>query len=226
MFIRKKTYAPFPTIWHLRICMTYDLLTWISIRIIYTSRVIYLQNLKRSWIIHYTRCESPTWPLTYSYDRMNLILLAIFNSWRNIHLRSLKLLGQTGLAIRWRQILHLTLTNPTSIVVICLPTKLEALGTENYPLKKFWEPDITFDLDIVQTDLNSNRDHWITNNYFPTEFKMSGQSIFDLSVAQCVGRPTCYLTLTFDLLTGISFINWGQKNAYFILNDLGPINFC
>ena len=80
--------------------LTFDLLTWISIEIIYSSRTIYLPSLKllgqkRSWVIRCTRFGRLIWPLTLTFDLLTWLSIRIIYLSRTIYLPSLKLLGQS-----------------------------------------------------------------------------------------------------------------------------------
>ena len=37
-------------------------------------------------------------------------------------------------------------------------------------MRKVWETDMNFDLDLIPTDLNINRDHLPIKDYLPTKF--------------------------------------------------------
>ena len=88
---------PFPNIG--RIGLTFDLLTWISIGIIYSSRTFYLlskaSGAKRYWVIRCTRFGRLTWPWTLAFDlnikRDHLLI--------KDYLSSLKVLGQRVLEL-------------------------------------------------------------------------------------------------------------------------------
>ena len=77
--------------------LTFDLLNWISIGVIYSSRTIYLPSLKRSWVISCPRWGRLAWPLTF--DLLNWISIGVIYSSRTIYLPSLKLLGQSVLEL-------------------------------------------------------------------------------------------------------------------------------
>ena len=80
--------------------LTFDLLTWLSIGIIYSSRD-YLptkfeaSGAKRCWVIRCTRFGRLTWPLTLTCDLLTWLSIGIIYSSRTIYLPSLKLLGQS-----------------------------------------------------------------------------------------------------------------------------------
>ena len=85
--------------------LTFDLLTWKSIGIIYSPRSIYLPSLKllgqsasgatRSWVISCTRWSKLAWPLPLTFDLLTWKSIGIIYSPRTIYLPSLKLLGQS-----------------------------------------------------------------------------------------------------------------------------------
>ena len=100
--------------------LTFDLLTWKSIGIIYSPRTIYLPSLKllgqsvlelsvaqgestkfeasgakRSWVISCTRWSKLARPLTLTFDLLTWKSIGIIYSPRTIYLPSLKLLGQS-----------------------------------------------------------------------------------------------------------------------------------
>ena len=74
--------------------LTFDLLTWISIGIIYSSRTTYLHvpRGKAFLSLSCTRCVRLTWPLIL--DPLTWILKGAIFSSRTIYLQILKLLGQ------------------------------------------------------------------------------------------------------------------------------------
>ena len=71
--------------------LTFDLLTWISIGIIYSPRTIYL--------ISCTRWSKLAWPLTLTFDLLTWKSIGIIYSQRTIYLPSLKLVGQSVLEL-------------------------------------------------------------------------------------------------------------------------------
>ena len=86
-----------------------------------------------------------------------------------------------------------------------LPTKFEAFGA-----KSSWVISCTRcgrpTWPLRPTDLNINRDHLLIKDYLPTKFEASvANSSWVISCTRC-GRTTWLLTLTFDLLAGISLI--------------------
>ena len=106
--------------------LSFDLLTWISIGIIYSPRPIYLPILKllctlpfmfeaswanQSWVFSYSRCGSRTWPLTLTFD----LLIRITNS-----------------------IIYSSRT-------LCIPTECAGSGTNR---SWVWETNMNLDLDL------------------------------------------------------------------------------
>ena len=57
----------------------------------------------------------------------------------------------------------------------------------SYQLHKVSETIMTFDLDLIPTDLNIDRGHLLFKDYLHTKFEAFGQSLLELSVAQDVG---------------------------------------
>ena len=111
-----------------------DLLTWISIGIIYLLIKNYLSTkfedsgAERSWVISCTRCGRPTWPLT------KILIGIIYSSW-TIFLPSLKLLGQSVLELSVAQNVNMTfdlwstdlsIEKDHLLIKNYLPTKFEA----------------------------------------------------------------------------------------------------
>ena len=87
--------------------LTFDLLTWISIGVIYSSRTIYLPSLKLlgqsvlelSVAQGCTRWSRLAWPLTLTFDLLTWISIGVIYSSRTIYLPSVKLLGQSILEL-------------------------------------------------------------------------------------------------------------------------------
>ena len=167
--------------------LTFDLLTWLSIGIIYSSRTIYLPSLKlqvqsvpelsiaqglRDW--H----DLWPWPLTYQPDyqwgsstHQGLYTYQVWSFWGKVLL--------------------------------------------SYPLHKIWKTDMTFDLDLWPTDLTINRDHLLVKDYLPTKFEASGAKRSWVIRCTRFGRLTWPLTLTFDLLTWLSIgIIYSSRTIY------------
>ena len=125
--------------------LTFDLLTWISIGIIYACRTIYLRSLKllEQSVLELSVAQGlgdwhDLWPTDLN---TNNVSIGIIYSCRTIYLPSLKL--------------------------------LEHLAFLSYQLHKVWETDMTFDLDLWPTDLNINRDHLLIKDYLPIKFEAS-----------------------------------------------------
>ena len=98
--------------------LTFDLLSWISIGIIYSSRSIYLpkfeaSGVKRSRVILGTRCWRRTPNLTLIFDLLTGIIIS-----RTIYSPSLKLLGQIS-------VLEL-------LFAVWLHTKIHAIDSKCY----------------------------------------------------------------------------------------------
>ena len=80
--------------------LTFDLLTWISIGIIYSPRTIYLPSLKllgQSVLELSVAQGEVNWHLTLTFDLLTWKSIGIIYSPRTIYLPSLKLLGQSVL---------------------------------------------------------------------------------------------------------------------------------
>ena len=191
----KTQMPPFPNI--RRVGLTFDLLTWMSIGIIYSSRTIYLPSLKLQgqsvpelsiaqglrdwhdlwpwpfgakgcWVIRCTSFERLTWPLTFD-------LL-------------------TWISIVW---------------------SLWGKELLSYPLHKVWKTDMIFDLDLWPTDLTINRDHLLIKDYLPSKFEASGAKRSWVISCTRFERLTWPLTLTFDLLTWLSIgIIYSPRTIY------------
>ena len=59
---------------------------------------------KHSWVISYTRCGRPTWPLTLTFNLLTWLSIGIIYSSRTIYLPSLKLLGQRILSYQLHKV--------------------------------------------------------------------------------------------------------------------------
>ena len=162
--------------------MTLDLLTWLSIGVIYLSRTIYLPSLKLlgQSILELSVAQGEVdwhdlWPTDLNINRGHLLIfvlltwisIGVISSSRTIYLPSLKLLGQS--------ILELSV----------------AQGEVD------WH-------DLWPSDLNINRGHLLIKDNLPTKFEASGaMRSWVISCTRC-SRLAWPLTLTFDLLTWIS----------------------
>ena len=80
--------------------LTFDLLTWKSIGIIYSPRTTYLpttfeaSGAKLSWVISCTRWSRLAWPLTLNFDLLTCKSIGIIYSPMTIYQPRLKVLGQ------------------------------------------------------------------------------------------------------------------------------------
>ena len=84
--------------------LTFDLLTWTSIGVIYSSRTIYLPRLKLvgQSVLELSVCirwSTLSWPLTLTFDLPTWISIGVIYSSRTIYLPSLKLVGQSILEL-------------------------------------------------------------------------------------------------------------------------------
>ena len=213
--------------------LTFDLLTWLSIGIIYSSRTIYLPSLKLlgQSVVELSVAQGLEdwhdlwpWPLTW-------LSIGIIYSSRTIYLPSLKLLGQSVVELSvaqgledWHDLWPWPLTY--------WPDYQEGSSTHqglstyqvwsfwgkallSYPLHKVWKTDMTFDLDLWPTDLTINRDHLLIKDYLPTKSEASGAKRCWVIRCTRFGRLTWPLTLTFDLLTWLSIgIIYSSRTIY------------
>ena len=141
----KTLMPPFPNIW--RIDLTFDLLTWISIGIIYSSRTIYLPSLKLLGQSVLELSVAQVWETDMTFD------LDLWPTDLNID-------GD-----------HLLIKDYLPTKFEASGAKRSWVS---YSLHKVWETDMTFDLDLWPTDLNINRDHLLIKDYLPTMFEASG----------------------------------------------------
>ena len=144
-----------------------------------------VSGAKRSWLISWTRCGIPTWPLTLTFNLLTWKSIGIIYSSRTIYLPSLKHLGQSVLEISctrcgiltWPMTLTFDLLTWRSIGIIY------SSWTSYLPSLKFLVQSI-LDLSVAQgvgdqhdlwpTDLKINRDHLLIKDYLPTKFEASG----------------------------------------------------
>ena len=167
--------------------MTFDLLTWLSIRIIYSSRTIYLPSLKLVGQcvveLYVAQCLEDwhglwPWPSTYWPD---------YQKGSSTH---------QGLST-------------------CQGWSFWGKALLSYQLHNIWETDMTFDLDLWPTALTINRDHLLTKDYLPTTFEASGAKRCWVIRCTKFWRLTWPLTLTFDLLTWLPIgINYPPRTIY------------
>ena len=153
--------------------LAFDLLTWLSIEIIYSSSNIYLPSLKLlgqsvlelSVAQYEVDCHDLwPWPLTY-----------------------------------WPECQYWSSTHQGISTYQVWSFRGKALLS--YLLHNVWETEMTFHLDLWPTDLNVNRDHLLIKDYLPTKFEASGAKCCWVIHCTRFGRLTWPLTLTFDLLT-------------------------
>ena len=154
--------------------LTFDLLTWMSIGIIYSSRTIYLPSLK---------LQGQSVP--------KLCLAQGLRDWQSDMTFDL---GPSDLTIKRDHVL----------IRDYLPTKFEASGAKRCWVirctrfgRLTWPLTLTFDLTI-------NRDYLLTKDYLPTKFEASGAKRCWVIRCTRFERLTWPLTLTFDLLTWLS----------------------
>ena len=97
------------------------------------------------------------------------------------------------------------------------------------PFPNIWIIGLTFDLDLWPTDLNSNMDHLLMQDYLPTKFEVSEAKRSWVISCTRFGRLTWLLTLTFDLLTWISIgIIYSSRTIdrdHLLIKDYLPTKF-
>ena len=120
--------------------MTFDLLTWISIGVIYSSRTIYLPSLKLlgQSVLELSVAQGEVdW---HDLDLLTWISIGVIYSSRTIYLPSLKLLGQSVLELSvaqgevdWHDLwpTDLNINRGHLLMEDYLPTKFEASGTKH-----------------------------------------------------------------------------------------------
>ena len=167
--------------------LTLDLVTWLSIGIMYSSRTIYLPSLKLlgQSVVELSVAQGLEdwhdlwpWPLTYWPDYQKGS--STHQGLSTYHVWSL-----------WGKVLL------------------------SYPLHKVWETDMTFDLDLWPIDLTINRNHLLIKDYLTTMFEACGAKRCWVIHCTRFGRLTWPLTLTFDLLTWLSIgIIYSSRTIY------------
>ena len=165
--------------------LTFDLLTWMSIGIIYSSRTIYLPSLKLQGqsVPELSVAQGlidwhDLWPWTYWPDYQ-------YGSCTHQGLSTYQVWSFWGKALL------------------------------SYPLHKVWKTAMTFDLDLWPTDLTIDRDHLLIKDYLPTKFEASVAKRCWVIRCTRFERLTWPLTLTFDLLTWLSIgIIFSSRTIY------------
>ena len=198
---------------------TFDLLTWLSIGIIYSSRTIYLPSLKLlgqsvielSVEIAVCKTQMPPplpqhkksrlnlWPTDLNVNRDHLLIKDYLpTKFEASGAKCSRVIRCTRFErLIWPLTLTFYLLTWLSIGIINssrtinLPSlKLLGKALLSYQLHKVWETDMTFDLDLWPTDLTINRDHLLTKDYLPTKFEASG--------AKCFGVISCTSLMATD----------------------------
>ena len=158
----------FPTYWEQARPLTFHLLTWILIDIIYSSRT-YLP----------TTFEASSWANAFLSYQLHKV-------WETNIPFDLDL---------WPT--DMNINRDHLLIKDYLPTKFEASGAKCYQLHKVWYTDKTFDLDLWSTDLNNHRDHLHIKDYLPTMFEASGaKHSWDISCTKLRDTDTLTYRLT------------------------------
>ena len=159
----------------------FDLLTWLSIGIIYSSRTIYLPSLKFLGQsvpeLSVAQCLRD-WHDLWSWPWLSI---GIIYSSRTIYLRSLKRLGQSVPELSVAQCLRdwhdlwptdLTIHRDHLLIKDYLPTKFEVSGAKrSRVIRCTMFERLTWPLTLT---LTINRDHLLIKDYLPTKFEASG----------------------------------------------------
>ena len=165
--------------------MTFDLLTWISIGVIYSSRTIYLPSLKLlgQSVLELSVAQGEVdwhylWPTDLNINRGHLLIKDY-----------LPIKFEASRAKR-------------SWVTSC--TRWSRLA---------WTLTLTFDL--LTWILNINRGHLLIKDYLPTKFEASWAKRSWVISCTRWSRLAWPLTLTFDLLTWISIgVIYSSRTIY------------
>ena len=171
--------------------LTFDLLTWISIGVIYSSSNQGLSTYqvrtcwaKRCGVISCTRWSRLAWPLTLTFHLLTWILIGAIYSSRTINLKCLKPEEQNLLEF------------------------LVAQGEVDW-----------HDLYLWPTDLNSNRGNLLIKDYLPTKLSLWGKVFLSYQLHKVKGyrqtdrqtdRPTCAKQYAPPFSKG----GGGDKNLY------------
>ena len=207
---------PFTNMWRVGLTFDLDLLTWLSIGIIYSSRT----STYQFWT---STCQF------WSFWGKAFLSYPLHKVWKTDMTFDLDLdLWPTDL----------TIPRDHLLIKDYLPTKFEASGEKrswvircklcgNWNIilwncscfativHKVWKSDMTFDLDLWPTDLTIPRDHLLIKDYLPTKFEASGAKHSWVIRCTRFGRLTWPLTLTFDLLTWLSIgIIYSSRTIY------------
>ena len=172
--------------------LTFDLLTWIWIGVIYSPRTIYLLSLKllgqnvlelsvAQGEVNWHDFDLDLWPTELKINRSHLLIKDYLPT-------KFEASGAQRSCVisctRWSKLAwHLTLNLLTwiSIGIIYSPRTIYQPS-----LKLLWQSVLEFsvaqgevdwhdlDLDLWPTDLKINRDHLLTKDYLPTKFEASG----------------------------------------------------
>ena len=180
--------------------VTFDLLTWISIGVIYSSRTIYLASLKLlgQSVLELSVAQGEVdwhdlwpWPLDLNINRGHLLIKDYLPtkfeaSWAK---RSWVISCTSWSRLAWPLTLTFDLLTWISIWVIYSSrtiylASLKLLGQSVLELSVAQGEVDWHDLWPWPTDLNINRGHLLIKDYLPTKFEASWESILELSVAQ------------------------------------------
>ena len=168
--------------------MTFDLLTWISIGVIYSSRTIYLPSLKvmGQSVLELSVAQGEVnwhdlWPTDLNINRDHLLtkdyLPTKFEA--SGAKRSWVISCTRWSKLAWRLTLTFDLLTWKSIGIIYSPRtiylpSLKLLGQSVLELSVAQGEVNWHDLWPWPTDLKINRDHLLTKDYLPTKFEASG----------------------------------------------------
>ena len=187
---------PFPNMWRVELTfdLPFDLLTWISIGIIYSSRTIYLPRLKLlgQSVLELSVAQGVgewhdlwLWPTDLNINRDHLLikdyLPTKFEAFEAKHswVISCTRYGRST----WPLTLSFDLLTWKSIGIFYLywtiyPPSLKLVGQSIVELSV--AQGIEDQHDLWPTDLNINRDHLLIKDYLPTKFEASGAKCYQL----------------------------------------------
>ena len=213
--------------------LTFDLLTWMSIGIIFSSRTIYLQSLKLQGqsvpelsVAQGLRDWHDLWPCDLTINRDHVLIkdyLSTYQVWsfwgKALLSYPMHKVWKTDMTFDlelWP--IDLTINRDHLLIKDYLPTKFEACGANSsrtvyLPILKLVGQSVV-ELSVAQgledwhdlwpTDLTINRDHLLIKDYLPTKFEASGAKRCWVIRCTRFERLKWPLTFTFDLLTWLS----------------------
>ena len=205
--------------------LTFDLLTWISIGVIYSSRTIYLPSLKllgQSVLeLSVAKVEvdwHDLWPTDLNINRGHLFIKDYLptkfeasgakRSW----VISCKRWSRLAWPLTFDLLTWISIGIIYSWRTIYLPS-LKLLGLSVLELSVA-QVEVNWH-DLWPTDLNINRGHLLIKDYLPTKFKASGTKRSWVISCTSWSRLAWPLTWTFDLLTWISIrVIYSSRTIY------------